>query len=337
VKNATPEMRELLARCADDDLAIASAAGRQLALALTTPIREAVFNGPIIGGIFTPEDYPAGVNPEYPKDLVAPGSEGDWIAYVMPNHGYIPQKAVESDYVMVPFYYLAHAIDWSMQYSKDARWNIVDRALEVLVAGFTRKLNTDAFRTLMASAASRGFIVNDSAASQGYFSKTLVSNLKTKMKREGGGNSASPNQGKLTDLFLSIEAMEDLRSWSSTDVDDFTRREIFTAQDGLISRVFSTNLHETFELGTVAYEFTKYWLAATPAGIGQTLASSDDELVIGLDMTRKNSSLVMPMREPLALFDDSVNLHRHNKQGWYGRWRGGFSALDNRVVIAGSL
>jgi hypothetical protein len=115
MKTVTPEMRELLARCADDDLAIAATAGRQLALALIQPIRDAVFNGPIIGGIFSPEEFPPGVNPEYPKDLVSPGSEGDWIAYVMPNHGYIPQKAVESDYVTVPVYYLAHAIDWTRQ------------------------------------------------------------------------------------------------------------------------------------------------------------------------------------------------------------------------------
>jgi len=37
--------------------------------------------------------------------------------------------------------------------------------------------------------------------------------MKTVMRRNGGGNSTSANRGQLTDLYVSPEAVEDIRNW----------------------------------------------------------------------------------------------------------------------------
>ena len=47
-------------------------------------------------------------------------------------------RTVESDYVAVPCYDIANSIDWNIKYSRDARWNILGRAMEVLEAGFVK-------------------------------------------------------------------------------------------------------------------------------------------------------------------------------------------------------
>ena len=80
----------------------------------------------------------------------------------------------------------------------------------------------------------------------------LVSLLKTVMRRNGGGNSASNNRGLLTDLYVSPEAMEDIRNWGVDQVDEVTRREIYTAADGSVKQdIFGVNLHDLDELGDV--------------------------------------------------------------------------------------
>jgi hypothetical protein len=103
--------------------------------------------------------------------------------------------------------------------------------------------------TLLAAGVDRNIVVYDSDAATGQFTKRLVSLMKTVMRRNGGGNSASNNRGMLTDLYVSPEAMEDIRNWGVDQVDEVTRREIYTAADGSVNRVFGVNLHDLDELG----------------------------------------------------------------------------------------
>ena len=87
--------------------------------------------------------------------------------------------------------------------------------------------------------------------------------------------------------------MEDIRT-GVDQVDEVTRREIYTAADGSVNRIFGVNLHDLDELGDgqeyqLFYENT---LSATmPTG-------HTTELVVGLDL-RKRDSFIMPVREPV--------------------------------------
>lgn len=329
-KIRTPEMDALLRQSGSNDIEVARAAQRELAIALTTPVKQGVMNGDIIGGVFEPIDFPAGTATEFPLDWLSPGSEKDFVAYTIPNVGRLPERHIEGDYVMVPTYDVGNSIDWALKYARDARWDVVGRAMQVLEAGFVRKANTDGWRTLIAAAKGRNLSVYDDAATSGLFTKRLVSLMKLIMRRNAGGNSTSTNRGKLTDLFVSPEAAEDMRTWDLTQVDDTTRRTIFIANGDLaLTSVFGTTIHDLDELG-VGQEYQLYFTRT----LGGSMPSDKVEIVIGLDLMNRDS-FVMPVRQEVQIFED-MTLHRQRRGGLYGTAEHGFGVLDSRRVLLGA-
>lgn len=326
----TSKTLELLKASGSADKLKSLQATMELAKALELPLRKGVLSGDIIQDIFEPIILADSAVPEFPLDFIAPGTEKDWAAYSMPNHGYIPQKTVEGDYVMVSPYDIAASVDWLLRYSRDSRWDIVGRAMEAMDAQFTKKFNDDGFHTILAAGVDRNIIVLDSDASAGQFTKRLLSLGKTVMRRNGGGNSTSLNRGKLTDLFMSPESVEDIRNWNVDQVDEITRREIFIAEDGDINRIFSVNLHDIDELGE-GQEYQTFYTSQ----LSGTLPAGDVEILVGLDL-RRNDSFVMPIRENVQITEDDT-LHRQRKAGFYGWATVGFGVLDSRRVLLLSI
>ena len=129
---------ELLKRSGSSDKTEALAAQRELAVALEMPLRQGVLIGDNLNNIFQPIQMEPGTSTEFPLDLLAPGEEDEFVAYTNPGHGRIPERAVEGDYVMVPTYTVASSIDWLLRYAREARWDVVGRALQVLEASFVK-------------------------------------------------------------------------------------------------------------------------------------------------------------------------------------------------------
>ena len=324
---------DLIKRSGSADKNEAVAAQRELAVALETPLRKGVLVGDVLGGIFEKIQMEPGSAAEFPLDLLAPGTEGDHVAYTNPGHGRIPERAVEGDYVMVPTYSVASSIDYLLRYAKEARWDVVGRAMQVLEAGFTKKMNDDGWHTLLAAGVDRNILVYDADASAGQFTKRLVSLMKTVMRRNAGGNSGSLNRGRLTDLYLSPEALEDIRNWGVDQVDEVTRREIYQASDdgAAITRVFGVNLHDMDEVGE-DQEYQNFFSTQLGGSLGP---SSDKELMIGLDLSASDS-FIMPIKQDIQIFEDEA-LHRHQRAGFYGWAEIGFAVLDNRRILLGSF
>ena len=221
-------MTDLLVRSGSRNASEAAKAGEQFAKAVSLPLREGVLSGDNLAGIFEVVQMSPGAPTEWPLDFVSPGTEKYYVAYTIPNHGRIPERHVEGDYVIVPTYDIGASIDWLLKYARDARWDIVRRAMEVMNFSFRKKLNDDGWQTIISAGVDRNILVHDTDANAGQFTKRLVSLGKLIMRRNGGGNSTSNNRGRLTDLFLSPEGMEDIRNWGVDQVDEVTRREIFT-------------------------------------------------------------------------------------------------------------
>ena len=328
----TPELTDLLIRSGSAKKEVSVAASAEFAKALEQPLRQGVLSGNILNGIFEPIRLAQSATPEFPLDFLAPGTEKDFVAYTIPNHGYIPERHVEGDYVMVPTFDIGASIDWLLKYARDARWDVVGRAMEVLEASFTKKMNDDGWHTILAAGVDRNIVVYDSDAATGQFTKRLVSLMKTVMRRNGGGNSASNNRGQLTDLYVSPEAMEDIRNWGVDQVDELTRREIYVASDnaGVLNRVFGVNLHDLDELG-VGQEYQLFYENV----LNGTMPAGDVEICVGLDL-RKRDSFIMPIRQEVQIFEDDV-LQRQKRAGFYGWAEQGFAVLDNRRVLLGSM
>ena len=328
------EFIALLRQSGDSDINVAQAAQREFAKALELPLRKGVLVGNILGDIFETINVEPGANTEFPLDLISPGMEGEHIAYTNPGHGRIPERSVEGDYVMIPTYSITSSIDFLLRYAREARWDIVGRAMQVLEAGFVKKMNDDGWHTILAAGVDRNVLVYDGDATQGMFSKRLVSLMQTVMRRNSGGNSASVGRGRLTDMYVSPEALEDVRNWGIDQIDEVTRREIYTASEGgaPITRIFGVNLHDLDELGE-GQEYQDFFSSAT--GLGGAVQTADLELVVGLDQS-SNDSFIMPVKQALEVFEDPT-LHRSQRVGFYGFAELGFGVLDNRRIILGSF
>ena len=327
----TAEFLDLLRRSGSSDKTVAIAAQREVAKALETPLRKGVLFGDIVSGVYEAMPLEPGASPEFPLDLLAPGTEMEHVAYTNPGNGRIPERHVEGDYVMINTYGITSSIDFLLKYAREANWNVVARAMQVLESSFTKKMNDDGWHTLLAASVDRNILVFDADAAAGQFTKRLVSLMKTVMRRNGGGNSVTA-PGRLTDLYLSPEAIEDIRNWGVDQLDEVSRREVYVAADNgpAITRVFNVNLVDIFELGD-GQEYQNYFVN----DLGGSLQGSDVELVVGLDRS-SNDSFVMPVKSTVEVWEDET-LHRHQRQGYYGWAELGFAVLDNRRVLAGSF
>lgn len=305
-------------------------AQQALAAALTNPIREAVFAGEIFSDIFNRETIKSGGTKEYHMDLVVPGNEGDFVAYSMPDVGQIPYRHVTSDRVMVNTYRIANSIDVPLRLIRTAEFDVVARMMQVLEAGFIQKLNDDAWSVIVSAGNARGLMVNDGDAAAGQFTPRLVSLMKTVMRRNGGGNSTSTNRGKLTRIYVSPEAKDDIRSWGLDLVSDAVRTQIYNTSDGgSTMRVFDVEIRDIDEIG-VGQKYQTYFTST----LSGSLAGSDVELVVGLDDT--HNSFVMPVSQELEVREDPT-MHRRGMFGVYGSQEQGFACLDTRSVVLGSL
>jgi hypothetical protein len=205
--------------------------------------------------------------------------------------------------------------------------------MQVLESSFTKKMNDDGWHTLLAASVDRNILVFDADAAAGQFTKRQISLMKTVMRRNAGGNSGSLNRGRLTDIYLSPEGLEDIRNWGVDQADDTTRREIYVGSDdsAALTRIFGVNLHALDELGQ-GQEYQNYFTSNLSGSLGP---ASDVELIVGLDL-QSNDSFVMPVKQEVTVFEDDA-LHRHQKMGFYGFAEIGFGVLDSRRVLLGSF
>lgn len=344
-KRYSAENLTAIRRMASSDTSVRDAAQRTFAAELNFPLRQGIFDRDNLGDIYEKHVLAPGAQANYPLDFIQPGREDEFIAFTLPKSGRVPERHVEGDELWVPTFKIANSIDWDIKYAEEARFDVIMRAVRVYEAGFVRKLNSDGWRTILAAADGRGLIVTAGGsaaftgstvvptAAPGQFTKELVSRMKTTMKRGAGGNIQS-NVGNLTDLYLSTEAMEDIRAWDVDDIDEFTRREIFVSKEFGLASIYSVVLHEMTEFG----EGQEYQIFLTNV-LGRSLPSIDGtarkEFCVGLDLSTMDS-FTMPIRKELETFEDPA-LYRQQRQGLYGWMELGFAVLDPRRVLLGAF
>jgi len=323
----TDEQIALLRATASDDMDEAIAAQRALAAALTEPLRQGIFDEDNLDGIYERMVLAPGAQANFQLDFVKPGEEDiNFTAITLPKQGRVPERHVEGDELWVPTFRITNAIDWSLRYARDARFDVVARALDVYRMGYTRKINEDGWHTLLAAADARGLVVNDPVAQNGQFTKELISKMMTAMTRNAGGNGQA---GKLTDVYLSMEAVEDIRAWDITEVDMFTRRDILQSAGENLMTIYGVGLHPMTEYG-VGQEYQLYMTNVLGRSV-TAVDAGDAEFAVGLDLST-NDSFVQPIRQELQTFEDPA-LHRQQRAGFYGWMEHGYAVLDNRRLL----
>ena len=329
-------VKALLRDTGDGAYEVSAAAMSNLAQAVSLPLRKGYFPNDSVGGIYTREDLEPGTTAKYPVDFVGPSGEREYQAWKISDEGGIPDRLVKGTEVAIDVFRLGNAISWKIQYARDARWNMVERALKVYRDGFTFRKNTYGWTTIVKAAGNR-VDKQYSRVTGSAFTLGLLSDMQLKMKP---GIDFARNE--LTDLFVSSEVMRDIRNFATTtSIDYITRREIFTAAprtagDGaeiIIPNIYGVNIHENKEFGI---DRTYNDLFDTQAGSHLTaFVTGTDEVVIGLDLTSEGKeAFMMPVREDLQTFEDPT-LHRQQKVGVYGWMELAFAVLDDRRVLPG--
>jgi hypothetical protein len=329
---ASKEATDVLKKTASADRAESQQYLRAFAQSFAPVLKQAVFDEETLGNIYSRVPVEAGATPRFPLDFIAPGTEDDFVSFTMPKQGRVPEKHVEGDELYIQTYKIANAIDWDLDYARDARWDVISRALDVYKSGFTKRLNDDGWHVVLATANSGGFMINDAAAAAGNFTPGLIYRMKTVQKRR-------TRNGDLTDLYISSEAWEDIRNWSTTEVSDNVREKLFFAPDfKSIGSIGGVNLHELRELGAgvggTNEEYQEY-LKSTLLNV-DVAGNSDTELVVGLDLSKRDS-FIMVERGDMETFETGEQLHRQGRAGYYGWMRVGFAGVDNRRALLGSF
>jgi hypothetical protein len=284
---------------------------------------------------------PKGTSPEIPVDFVQPGTEGEYRAFTNPGKGYIPAMMAVGDKFTLATIKNTNAVEWDLEYAANARWDVIGRYFEMLTSSFVKKINDDCWHTILAAVADRGLTVYDAGAGVGKFTKKLFSLSRVAMARNAGGNQSSIKKGKLTDVFLSPEGIEEILNWTLAEVPDGVREQLYSmsGDDNTTLTMLNVKLHEMYELG-VDQEYQDYYddtLAAdlVPV-IGSTHTVADVELAIGMDLKNRDSFVRLITRD-LELFDDigaGGVLHRSQKGGAYGHQSHGVAVLDSRRAFA---
>lgn len=344
-KNFSAENITALRRMASGNTNEREVAQKAFATALNFPLRQGVFDRDNLGDIYEKHILAPGAQANYPLDFVQPGREDEFVAVTLPKSGRIPEKHVEGDELWVPTFRITNAIDWDIKYAEEARFDVIMRAIRVYEAGFVRKINSDGWRTILSSADARGLIVTAGGlapftgstvvptAAAGQLTKELVSRMKTAMKRGAGGNMQS-NVGHLTDLYLSTEAMEDIRAWDVDEIDEFTRRQIFVSNEYGLAKIYGVVLHEMTEFGE-GQEYQVYLTSTLGRALPSVDGTARKEWVVGLDLSTTDS-FTMPIRKELETYEDPA-LYRQQRQGLFGWLEVGFACCDSRRVLLGSF
>ena len=326
-----PAFRGILQGLASEDRVTRENHFKAIAAELGPVLRKGVMDGPNgINEIFEADPIAPGSNIEYPLHLLAPGTEKDYVAYTISRTGDMPTRLVQGDKIYLNTYWIGNSIEVDLPYVRDARWNVLDSVASLLMDGLQKKLNDDGWHCLIGAGLDRGILVTDSDAAAGQFSRKLISLMKLAMVRNGGGNVGSMNRTRLTDIYLSHEAIEDIRNWGTGDGGDVTRDRFVADPQGTVEQLYNVRLHPMDEFG-VAQEYQDYWTTT----LSGTMGASDQEIIIGLDLSRPNT-FVMPVKEEFKVFDDP-NAFIANKMRWYLRGELSFATLDSRGVCVGSF
>lgn len=199
---------------------------KSFAASLSVPVLKAVAPQTSVRDIFQVDELPAGALAEYPIDL-----DDIETAVVMPRIGAVPQNIVVGDSLIIPTFEVSNSVEWKLTFVRDARFNIVERALEKLAESFVRAEEKAGWDTI------RGAIDASNTVDKGTettLSRKLFNMLITDMRAEG---ASEPNV-----IYVSPRLASDIREWGATEIDETTRREVFKA--GGMGSIYGVQIRE---------------------------------------------------------------------------------------------
>jgi hypothetical protein len=345
------EMQDLFRATAAVETPEGLAAYKAFAAALTVPILQEIRDASMVRQLFAVEPLAPGAQASYPV-----ADDFSVSVWTLPGLGYIAQQFLEGvgEEIFVPTFSLDTSADWKVDYARDARVDIAERAARAAARAIIDKEEECGWRVIVPAAttnfAGKGLLgarnapIYEITSGTGakFLSKELINLMLVGFKR---------TKRNLTDLYISPEDAADIREWTDTEVDPVTRREIFTAAG--MGNIWKVALHEVYQLGATGKyninstadwgifgltggSFNNYTpTVANVVTAAGAVTTPGETQVYGFDLS-VNDSLVMPVRKEFSAIDDPTLL-RYQKQGFYGWETIGFACLDSRMLGIGII
>lgn len=358
----TPEQIELVKAMASRNRDVAYEAQMALAEFIGPVLAQVVNNAPTISNLFTSLQFDADDNPSIPLDLYYDINDEDYVKVYSQNHaGGLPTNQVlpTVSELKVATYSLDSAVSFDRRYAAKSRMDVVSKTFTRLAQEILAKQeNTSSSLVLgsLAEAATNGTDhLRMSSLTGGRFVLEDMNKMMTLSKRINssflGGTPAAGQSRGLTDLIVSPEVVEELRSFAYNPINTVATASTgndIAAPDEMRMQVYNTaglpefygvSIMEILELG-VGKKFTNVFQTAAGGGDATTTAGNwadgADDLVIGLDRSRE--SLIRAVAtdsesggEFTLMADDQYSI-RQQKIGYFGSLEEGRMVLDNRAL-----
>jgi hypothetical protein len=359
----TPEQVELIKAMASKNRAVAYEAQVALAEFIGPVLAEVINNAPTLSNLFTTLQFNAEDNPSIPLDLYYDITDEDYIqVYSQSVAGGLPQNQVlpTSSEMKIATYTLDSALSFDRRYAAKSRMDVVSKtftrmAQEILAK--QEKTSANLILSALAGATTNGKNHIISAGTNGRFLLDDLNRLFTLAKRINtsfaGGTPVSRSSRGITDLIVSPEVVQELRSMAYNPINtkgsaiggtaqgnnngiaapESMRTDIYNSAG--IPEFYGVSIMEINELGA-GQKFNTIF-NAVKGSTYSSFAPATQEIIIGLDRSRESLIRAVAVdsdhgSEFSLTADDQYSI-RQNKIGYFGGLEEGRMVLDNRALV----
>lgn len=344
--NNTSEQIELIKKVGSRNVTESREASEAFAAFVGPVIQQVLMTAGTASSIYTDAEFDENDSPSYPLDLYYNEGAGHIPVWSQSVAGGLPTSQVEGmKEVKIATYRLDSAVSFLKRYAREARLDVVSKAIERMANEVLIKQERNAWAVILKALADA--TTNGSPhiiSGNGTFSLTHLNKLLTLVKRlnesYSGNTPVAPATG-LTDLYLSPEVKEAIRAFSfnqvtnsSTDLPAGVRENIYNAAGA--QEIFGVKINELVELGKGKKYNTLF------ASFESGFVSADKEVIIGIDNSR--GAFIRPVAKGsesgatfTALPDDQFNTSRVDKVGFYGSLEEGRICIDAKAIIGLTL
>jgi len=369
---------ELIKAIGSRDMLVSREAQEAFAAFLGPVIMKVIDHAGTASAFYQDSEYDEDDSPSFPLDLYYNEGAGYVTVWSQQMAGGLPSSEVSGVSEMkLSTYRLDSAVSFNKRYARRSRLEIISRAVERMAQEVLVKQERNAWAVVLKAMAEgkttldKGGNELDHLFHSGTGTTTpvalnmdILNKLMTRMTRIGesfaGGTPSAGSSFGISDLYVSPETMEKLRSLSyqhigyggddevhsaSRTVDNVpesVKEEIWRSA-GMAS-IWGVSLHELLELGKghkyskLLDDFTSGAVIGDADGANNvTYANASHDVAIGIDASKGAFIRALARNADsgstfTALPDDQWNLNRLDKAGFYGSLEEGRVCIDSRAI-----
>lgn len=373
----TPEQVELVKAIGSRDATVSREASEAFAAFLGPVIQKVLLTAGTASQIFVDSAFDEDDSPSYPLDLHYGEGEGYVTVWSQHMAGGLPTSQVEGmKEVKIATYRLDSAVSFNKRYARRARLDVISKAIERMANEVLVKQERNAWAVVLkalSEAYTNGLNHFVDARTNGFDLDALnrAMTLNTRINESFSGHTPiAPYSNGITDLYVSPEVKEKIRSFAYNPVYTSTTNDVLpdNIREGIynaagMQSIYGVNINEMVELGAGKKYLGLFEAVApdTSAGLASTdrfsLTNIDNaandaagadwgvgtqDLAIGVDNSR--GAFIRPVARQhdsggdgsfRALPDEQFNMYgsRVEKTGFYGFLEEGRICIDARAIM----